>query len=300
MLPFKATVFGPKALTLREGANKTTQKVGAVSSGDDVMVLELTRTRTGTLRARTQCGWTTAATREGRQLLDIDGDLEQLLMRQLFAKCDTDADGKLDSAQLKRFRDSLTPGQPPDFAAHGAMMAEIGAPGGLVTLAMYVDWLAKERGAGGAGGTEPEPEPESEEEQAARMIADAMRTIEEAQAITKAAVESAHERSKEAAAATASLNAKYKDFQEMGDKIFEGIAKVIAPAMMGGVAASGAAAGGPRRLAPDEKRADARKKLGFKTKKAWKPPQDDATRLKALGAGKDGAPPWMERCLLEW
>ena len=47
---------GPKALTLREGANKTTQKVGAVSSGDDVMVLELSRTRTGTLRARTQCG----------------------------------------------------------------------------------------------------------------------------------------------------------------------------------------------------------------------------------------------------
>ena len=101
--------------------------------------------------------------------------------------------------------------------------------------------------------------------------------------------------SKEAAAATASLDAKYKDFQEMGDKIFEGIARV-----MGGVAASGAAAGGPRRLAPDEKRTDARKKLGFKTKKAWKPPQDDATRLKALGAGKDGAPPWMERCLLEW
>ena len=48
---------------------------------------------------------------------------------------DTDADGKLDSAQLKRFRDSLTPGQPPDFAAHGAMMAEIGAPGGLVAPA---------------------------------------------------------------------------------------------------------------------------------------------------------------------
>ena len=47
--------------------------------------------------------------------------------------------------------------------------------------------------------------------------------------------------------------------------IFEGLAKVIAPAMMGGVAASGAAAGGPRRQAPDEKRADARKKLGFKT-----------------------------------
>jgi hypothetical protein len=54
---------------------------------------------------------------------------------------DTDQDGRLDGAQLERFVAALRPDRPPpDPASHAAMMEEIGAPGGLVTLAMFVDW----------------------------------------------------------------------------------------------------------------------------------------------------------------
>eukprot|EP01047_Picozoa_sp_COSAG01_P099641 COSAG01_NODE_29622_length_633_cov_1.578652_1_plen_201_part_01 len=125
-LRVKASVIGPKAVPVRAAADKTSGKVGSVKAGEEVTILELQRTPSGTTRVRTQCGWTTAQTKQGRRLLEVDGDLEELLMRDLFRKVDADKDGRLDAAQLERFVASLAPGQPVDPASHAAMMEEIG------------------------------------------------------------------------------------------------------------------------------------------------------------------------------
>jgi hypothetical protein len=120
-LRVKASVIGPKAVPVRATADKTSGKVGSVKAGEEVTILELQRTPSGTTRVRTQCGWTTAQTKQGRRLLEVDGDLEELLMRDLFRKVDADKDGRLDAAQLERFVASLAPGQPVDPASHAAM-----------------------------------------------------------------------------------------------------------------------------------------------------------------------------------
>ena len=75
-LPVKASVIGPKPLAVRAAAEKDSAKVGSAAAGDDLQILELKRTASGTTRARTQRGWTTAATKNGRQMLEVDGDLE--------------------------------------------------------------------------------------------------------------------------------------------------------------------------------------------------------------------------------
>lgn len=78
-LPLKASVIGPKSVPLRAAADKTSAKLRSLPAGEEVTILELQRTQSGTTRARTQCGWTTAQTKQGRRLLEIDGACVQSL-----------------------------------------------------------------------------------------------------------------------------------------------------------------------------------------------------------------------------
>lgn len=284
-LRVRASVIGPKAVPVRAAADKTSGKVGSVKAGEEVTILELQRTPSGTTRVRTQCGWTTAQTKQGRRLLEVDGDLEELLMRDLFRKVDADQDGRLDAAQLERFVASVAPGQPVDPASHAAMMEEIGAPDGLVTLAMYVDWLGQRT----AGGVEPEPEPEQSVENAAQKLMDeALRSVREAQRVTSAAVDRAKADQARLHSSSAKLNKDFEQFKELGDRLFAKAAEAMGGAAMAGGAAGGGAGGGARRKP--------------RRTKGWQPPQDDAARLRALGDGDKKMPPpppWMGKCLLE-
>ena len=72
-LRLKACVVGPKSVPVRAAADKKSAKVKSLAPGEEVTIMELQRTSSGTTRARIQCGWTTAQTKQGRQLLDIDG-----------------------------------------------------------------------------------------------------------------------------------------------------------------------------------------------------------------------------------
>ena len=72
-LPLAAAVIGPKSMPVRASADKASAKLRSLPAGEEVTVLELQRTLSGTTRARIQCGWTTAQTKEGRRLLELDG-----------------------------------------------------------------------------------------------------------------------------------------------------------------------------------------------------------------------------------
>ena len=64
-----ATVKTGKGVVFREGIDRNSAKVATAKKGAAVDILSLQRTETGTLRAETAQGWTTAATRDGRELL---------------------------------------------------------------------------------------------------------------------------------------------------------------------------------------------------------------------------------------
>ena len=72
-LRLKASVIGPKSVPVRAAADKNSAKLKSLAPGEEVTIMELQRTPSGTTRARIQCGWTTAQTKQGRRLLDIDG-----------------------------------------------------------------------------------------------------------------------------------------------------------------------------------------------------------------------------------
>ena len=77
--PLRATVTAAK-LAGREGAAKDSRKLGAASAGDTLEIVELLRSRSGTIRAQASDGrWVTATTNEGRRLLHTEADLHALL-----------------------------------------------------------------------------------------------------------------------------------------------------------------------------------------------------------------------------
>eukprot|EP01046_Picozoa_sp_COSAG06_P100396 COSAG06_NODE_46511_length_346_cov_0.842105_1_plen_81_part_01 len=72
--PLRATVTAAK-LAGREGAAKDSRKLGAASAGDTLDIVELLRSRSGTIRAQASDGrWVTATTNEGRRLLHTEAD----------------------------------------------------------------------------------------------------------------------------------------------------------------------------------------------------------------------------------
>ena len=64
-----ATVKTKRGVVFREGIERDSAKTGTAKQGTAIDVLSLQRTATGTLRAETAQGWTTATTREGKELL---------------------------------------------------------------------------------------------------------------------------------------------------------------------------------------------------------------------------------------
>ena len=79
--PVKASVVAKNVL-VRESAAKASRRVGTLQQGRDVELLELRRTSSGTVRARTDGGWVTVTTSgRGQQLLRTDGDSGALLLQ---------------------------------------------------------------------------------------------------------------------------------------------------------------------------------------------------------------------------
>ena len=79
--PVRASVAA-KSVRVREGAAKDSAAVGRLPKGEEVELLELQRTPSGSVRARTADGWVTASTgAKGKRLLDADEDLGALLRR---------------------------------------------------------------------------------------------------------------------------------------------------------------------------------------------------------------------------
>eukprot|EP01050_Picozoa_sp_SAG11_P012036 SAG11_NODE_1313_length_5225_cov_4.247171_5_plen_207_part_00 len=77
--PLRALVIANK-IAWRQGASKDSRKLGAASAGDTLDVVELLRTSSGTIRAQvSDGGWVTAITRQGKQLLHAEADLDALL-----------------------------------------------------------------------------------------------------------------------------------------------------------------------------------------------------------------------------
>eukprot|EP01051_Picozoa_sp_SAG22_P019492 SAG22_NODE_3617_length_1615_cov_1.895778_1_plen_441_part_00 len=77
--PLRASVIVAK-IARREGAAKDSPKSGGASAGDTLDIVELLRTRSGTIRAQASDGrWVTATTSEGKRLLQTEGDLHALL-----------------------------------------------------------------------------------------------------------------------------------------------------------------------------------------------------------------------------
>ncbi len=205
-------------------------------------------------------------------------------MRHLFSKVDTDKDGKVNAEQLEQFVASLTPGQDLGPASHASMMEEIGATDGLVTLAMYVDWQQNARQVASA---EPEPEPELRSAQdVQQLLDDALQSVRNAQQVTADAVGQATANYAQLQKDSARLDHNFEQFKELGERVF-----AAAERAFGG---SEPAGGDARAAAATRRRTRARK--------GWQPPQDDETRLKALGDGDKKIlppPPWMGTCLLE-
>ena len=65
----QACVSAANGVVLRADAAKDSAKVGTAAKGDALAVIQLKRTASGTVRARTPAGWTTAKTSAGRRLL---------------------------------------------------------------------------------------------------------------------------------------------------------------------------------------------------------------------------------------
>merc|ERR1719230_907811 len=74
----RASVVANK-ITRRASASTDSPKLGAASGGDVLNIVGLQRTPSGTMRAQTSDGWVTATTREGKQLIHTDVDLQTLL-----------------------------------------------------------------------------------------------------------------------------------------------------------------------------------------------------------------------------
>merc|ERR1719230_1772396 len=74
----RASVVANK-ITRRASASTDSPKLGAASGGDVLNIVGLQRTPSGTMRAQTSDGWVTATTREGKQLIRTDVDLQTLL-----------------------------------------------------------------------------------------------------------------------------------------------------------------------------------------------------------------------------
>lgn len=62
-------VSASKGVVLRADVAKDSAKVGTAAKGDALAVIQLKRTASGTVRARTPAGWTTATTSAGKRLL---------------------------------------------------------------------------------------------------------------------------------------------------------------------------------------------------------------------------------------
>ena len=70
--PVRASVAA-KSVRVREGAAKDSAAVGRLPKGEEVELLELQRTPSGSVRARTADGWVTASTgAKGKRLLDAE------------------------------------------------------------------------------------------------------------------------------------------------------------------------------------------------------------------------------------
>ena len=68
--PLRASVASKSRIAVREGAPKTSRKIGARSTGQDVELIGLSRTDSGTTRAElAEGGWVTAVTSAGKTLL---------------------------------------------------------------------------------------------------------------------------------------------------------------------------------------------------------------------------------------
>ena len=65
----QACVRTRKGIVLRADVAKDSARVGSAAEGDALAVIELKRTASGTVRARTPAGWTTATTSAGKRLL---------------------------------------------------------------------------------------------------------------------------------------------------------------------------------------------------------------------------------------
>jgi hypothetical protein len=75
------TVATAKGIIFREDIGRESAKVAKAKVGESVDILSLQRTETGTLRAETTKGWTTASTRDGRGLLQAAESREQRVAR---------------------------------------------------------------------------------------------------------------------------------------------------------------------------------------------------------------------------
>eukprot|EP01052_Picozoa_sp_SAG31_P035566 SAG31_NODE_4311_length_3367_cov_1.694920_2_plen_483_part_00 len=75
--PVRASVTG-KSVLARETSAKTSSKLGTLRKGQQVTLLELLRTQSGTVRARTDKGWVSAITPQGKQLLHAETDMSSL------------------------------------------------------------------------------------------------------------------------------------------------------------------------------------------------------------------------------
>ena len=79
-IPLRASVTANK-LARREGPAVSTSKVGTPATvGDALSIVDLHRTASGTTRAQVADGsWVTATTRDGKNLLHTEADLDALL-----------------------------------------------------------------------------------------------------------------------------------------------------------------------------------------------------------------------------
>ena len=136
----RGTVAASKGLVLREGQRKNSKKVGSLKKGDTLTVLELARTASGGIRARTAAGWTTATNSKGKHLIATEENLEELLIEDVFIRTDADRDGVLDANDLRRVMLAL--GKYVSDSEMPGIMAEIGGTGGegAVSLAAFRQW----------------------------------------------------------------------------------------------------------------------------------------------------------------
>ena len=79
--PLRASVI-PKALARRAGPQVDSKKLDAAKLGDELSIVRLLRTASGTTRAQTADDtWVTATTRDGKKLLRTEADLDAVLGR---------------------------------------------------------------------------------------------------------------------------------------------------------------------------------------------------------------------------